>query len=79
MKQERQYILKDGMKKQIRMMKIDDEKITNRKIAEILGISESYVSEIMNRKKTKISKLMAYAFCKTINSDFEIPDLFDIK
>ena len=74
MEEERQYILKDGMNKKIRMMKLN-----NRKIANTLGVSESYVSQIMNRKKTKISKLMAYGFCKSISPDYEIPDLFDIK
>ena len=32
---------------------------SNREISEMLGITEGYVSQIVNRKKTKISKLMA--------------------
>ena len=73
MEQERQYILKNGMKEQIRMIK------TNRDIANDLGINEGYISQIINRRKTKISKLMAYGFCKAVSPDLEISDLFDVK
>lgn len=69
---EKKYILKDGMKESIRYMK------NNRQIANTLGITEGYVSQIINRKITRISKLMAYGFCKAISSDLEIEDLFDI-
>lgn len=69
----REYIIKPGVKE---FMK--SNKITNRQIAKELGITENYVSAIINRKKTKISKLMAYAFCKVLDSEFEIEDLFAI-
>lgn len=69
---EKKYILKDGMKESIKHLK------NNRQIAKQLGITEGYVSQIINRKTTKISKLMAYGFCKAISSDLEIEDLFEI-
>jgi len=67
-----EYILKSEIKEVVH------KKITNRAIANKLGITEGYVSQIMNGRKTKISKLMAYAFCKAISQDLEITDLFEI-
>lgn len=51
----------------------------NRKIAKKLGVTEGYISQIINGRKTKISKLMAFAFCNAINNDFEIEDIFITK
>lgn len=69
---EREYIIKSGVKDAIRNKK------TNREIANMLGITEGYISQIINSRRTKISKLMAYAFCKAIDSELEIEDLFEI-
>jgi len=57
---------------------LKNNKITNRKIAYKLGVTEGYISQIINARKLDISKLMAYAFCKAIDSDLEITDLFEI-
>lgn len=43
-------------------------------IAEITGISESYISQIKSGRS--ISKVFAYAICKAICKDYEIEDLF---
>lgn len=69
---QRKYILKKGIEKDL----LKDK--TNRYIAEQLGVSETYVSLIKNRKKNNISKLMAYGFCKAISPDLEIENLFEI-
>lgn len=68
-----EYFLLPGAKEVIHRKK------TNREIADILGVTEGYISQIINRRKTKISKLMAYAFCKAVSPDLEIKDLFYIK
>lgn len=65
------YILKLGAKEVIKTKK------TNRAIAKTLGVTEGYISQIINGRKKNISKLMAYAFCKAIDSDLEILDLFE--
>jgi len=70
---ERQYILKDDVINYLKKYKI-----TNRKIANRIGVTEGYVSQIKNKKHTNISKLMAYAFAKAINSEFEIENIFNI-
>lgn len=57
---------------------LHQNKITNRKIAQKLGVTEGYISQIVNCKKTNISKLLAYAFCKAIHSDLEIEDIFEV-
>lgn len=44
--------------------------------AEIIGISESYFSKILNRKE-KCSKVTAYAISKFLDSDSEINDFFE--
>ena len=67
-----EYILKENMKEIIK------NKTNNRKIARKLGVTEGYVSQIINKRKTKISKLMAYGFCKAVDSELEIEDMFDI-
>ena len=42
------------------------------------GITEGYISNIINGKKPNISKVVAYAFVKAISNDLEIENLFDI-
>ena len=70
---EREYVIKEGMKEYLHK-----NKITNRKIARRLGVTEGYISQIVNKKQTKISKLMAYAFVKAVSSDMEIENIFNI-
>lgn len=64
------YKLKEEEAKKIKA------KYKNSYIANQAGISEPYVSLILNRKQ-EISKKLAYFFTKTINSEYEIDDLFD--
>ncbi len=57
--------------------KLKEKKITNRKIAKITGVTEGYISQIVNARRLDISKTMAYSFCKAIDSELEITDLFE--
>jgi plasmid maintenance system antidote protein VapI len=66
------YKLKQAKKEEIR------QRISNRDLAHKLGVTEGYISQIINGRKTDISKLMAYAFCKAVYSELEIENLFDI-
>ena len=49
---------------------------TQIEIAKEIGITRSYLSKILNNK-TKCSKIVAYAFTKSINPDKEIKDFFE--
>lgn len=49
----------------------------NMYIAERLGLSEPYVSSIMNRRKA-LQKHVAYCFVKTFDNEAEIKDMFDL-
>ena len=67
------------------MYKIKEEEIkkykkygTVRKLSIITGMTEGYVSQILNGKKTDISKVVAYAITKAISPDLEIENLFNI-
>ena len=42
------------------------------------GLTEGYISGIINGKKPDISKVVAYAISKAISSDLEIENLFEI-
>ena len=64
------YILKDVAAKSIRA------KYKNSYISEKLGLSGSYVSLVLNRRRA-IPKHVAYSFTKIISSDAEIKDLFE--
>lgn len=66
------YRIKEGKHKEIKKI------ITNRKIAEITGLNEGYVSQILEAKRLDVSKTAVYAICKSISPDLEITDLFDI-
>ena len=67
-----QYRLKPGMKKTIKSyMKFKD-------LAEIVGVGDTYMSQVMNNRRKSISKTLAYSICKAISPDLEIKDLFDI-
>lgn len=49
---------------------------TQKMMAEIIGVSESYFSKILNSKR-KCSKVLAYAITKTLNEKSEISDFFE--
>lgn len=49
-----------------------------RNLSKKTGITEGYISQIINGKKTDISKVIAYAIVKAISSDLEIENLFNI-
>lgn len=63
------YILKDEMKEKVK-------DLTNRYIADKVGITETYMSQILNNRK-KASKTLAYAISKVISSNYEIEDVFN--
>ena len=65
------YILKEDVAEEIR------KKYKNNYLVETIGIIRPYVSYILHRKKS-ISKRLAYFFTKTIDSEKEIDDLFDL-
>ena len=47
-----------------------------KELAHKIGISECYLSKILNRKK-KCSQLVAYAFVKALAPEKEIEDFFE--
>ena len=49
---------------------------TQKKMAEIIGVSEGYFSKILNSKR-KCSKILAYSITKTLNENKEIEDFFE--
>ena len=49
---------------------------TQKKMAEDIGVSESYFSKILNQKR-KCSKVLAYAITKRINENKEIANFFE--
>lgn len=51
---------------------------TVRRIAEATELSESYISQILNGRKTVKKKVYAYAITKTIGSNLEIENIFEI-
>lgn len=65
------YILKED--------KANDIKATykNSYISKKSGLSTCYISLILNRHR-KVAKRIAYCFTKSINSEYEINDLFDL-
>lgn len=53
---------------------------SNRKIANVVGITEPYMSGIVNNdKRRSITKMTAYAITKAIDENLEIADVFDLK
>lgn len=65
------YILKEDVANELR------NKYKNKYLADTIGISLPYVSYILHRKR-HISKTLAYFFTKTIDSEKEIDDLFEL-
>lgn len=65
------YILKEEIAKDIQ------KKYKNSYISENLGLSKTYISLILHRKR-EIKKHIAYSFTKTLGSELEINDLFEL-
>ena len=52
-------------------------KISQKELAEKVGVSRSYLNEILNNSKRRnVSKSLAYFICKAVDEDLEIEDLF---
>lgn len=51
-------------------------RIKQKNLTEIVGVSESFLSKVINRKR-KCSKTLAYAISKALNSEAEILDYFE--
>ena len=66
------YKIKEGKHKEIKKI------ITNRKLHEITGLNEGYVSQILQGKRLDVSKTAVFAICKAVSPELEISDLFDI-
>ena len=64
------FLLKEDIATKIR------EKYKNSYITGTTGLSMCYVSLIMNRRRP-VPKRVAYLFTKTIDSEYEIEDLFE--
>ena len=64
------YILKQDKANEIR------QKLKNKYIADVSGLSICYVSLIMTGKR-QVSKRVAYPFTKAVDSEYEIEDLFE--
>ena len=48
-----------------------------RNIAKETGLTEGYISQILNCNKTGFTKLTAYAITKAISPELEIQNLFE--
>lgn len=59
-------------------MKFIKEKYRSQYIADVSGLSKTYISLILNRKK-RCPKRTAYIITKAIDEDAEILDFFDIE
>ena len=64
------YILKKNVAEEIR------SKYKNSYFKEKLGLSNSYVSLVLNRRR-KIPRRTAYVFAKTLGMNVEVNDLFE--
>lgn len=64
------YILKQDKAEEIK------QKLKNKYIADVSGLSLCYVSLIMNGRR-QVNKRIAYPFTKAVNSEYEIEDLFE--
>lgn len=68
------YVIKN--KKQVKDFLKKTRIKTQKNLADIIGIGEDYVSQIMNGRPT--TRVTAYAFTKAISTDAEINDFFEI-
>lgn len=64
------YFIKDGI--------VINKDISQVEMAKEIGCSQETLSRILN-KKQGCSKTLAYAITKTVNSEYEISTLFEIK
>ena len=64
------YVLRQDKANEIR------QKLKNKYIADISGLSLCYVSLIMNGRR-EVNKRIAYPFTKAVDSELEIDDLFE--
>lgn len=48
---------------------------TNKSIAKVSGISANYISQILHGRA--INKLPAFAFCKSLDPELEVEDIFE--
>lgn len=64
------YVLRQDKANEIR------QKLKNKYIADVSGLSLCYVSLIMTGKR-QVNKRIAYPFTKAVNSELEIDDLFE--
>jgi len=64
------YLFKAELKKELLKNK------TTREVADKIGITESYLSTIFNRRK-ECSKLVAFCIVKYLDNEKEILDYFD--
>lgn len=53
---------------------LKSRRLKRKDIAEITGLSESYISQLKSGRSVK--KIVAYAICKAICKDYEIENLF---
>lgn len=53
---------------------LKSRRLRRKDIAEITGLSESYISQLKSGRSVK--KIVAYAICKAICKDYEIENLF---
>lgn len=64
------YVLRQDKANEIR------QKLKNKYIADVSGLSLCYVSLIMTGKR-EVNKRIAYPFTKAVDSELEIDDLFE--
>lgn len=67
------YIMKPNVKSLIA------DNITQKDLAKKVGISTSYMNEIItnNKRRNGINERLAYFICKAINPELEIADVFE--
>lgn len=53
--------------------------MTQRKLAEKVGITTSYMNEIItgNKRRNGVNERLAYFICKALDPELEIADLFE--
>ena len=55
------------------------DKMTQRELAEKIGISTAYMNEIIthNKRRSGVNERLAYFICKALDPELEIADLFE--
>lgn len=72
------YVMKKQYCDLLNKYKYQRGKQNIRELSNTIGITEGYLSQIVDRKKTNISKTLAYAITKAISVTLEITDVFNI-